>query len=52
MSVLDTKPPPLPPPSDIPREKIPTGLGGTWSLDGMPSLRELWTLLRGLLHRS
>jgi hypothetical protein len=48
MTSMNTKPPPLPPPSDIPREKIP--IGG--SLDGMPSLRELWTLLRRLLHRS
>jgi hypothetical protein len=25
MSYMNTKPPPLPPPSDVPRTKIPTG---------------------------
>lgn len=46
MTFMDTKPPPLPPPSDVPRSEIPTGAGGSLGL------RELWTMLRGLLHRS
>jgi len=49
MPFMDTKAPPLPPPSDVPRTKIPTGGG---SLEGMPSLRELWIALRRLLRRS
>jgi hypothetical protein len=46
MPSMNTKPPPLPPPSDVPRSEIPTGGGGTLGL------QELWTLLRRLLHRS
>ena len=42
MPFMNTKPPPLPPPSDVPRTEIPTGAGGTLGL---------WTLLRKLLHR-
>ena len=46
MSLMDNKPAPLPPPSGIPGVEIPTGLRGSWGLQG------LWTLLRRLLHRS
>jgi hypothetical protein len=46
MNDMDSKPLPLPPPSDVPRPKIPTGsLNGSWGLDG------LWTLLRRLIRR-
>lgn len=42
------KPAPLPPPSGIPSDKIPTGP----SLDGLVDLTRLRRLLRGLFHRS